>query len=109
MLKACRREMRNVFVLHRIAFRTELLNRYRHIHRVPGDDSIGEQIETPGLVGLFFLLLATNRALVGKEEELTQRMEGFAFVELGVDAPSVGLILQIAQDKDGLNQSAIIR
>jgi hypothetical protein len=45
------------------------------------------------LVGLFFLLFTTNRALVGKEEELAQRVQGFAFVELGIDAPPVGLIL----------------
>jgi Uncharacterized conserved protein (COG2071) len=44
MFKACRREMSNVFVPHWIAFRPELPNRCCHIHRVPGDDSIGEQM-----------------------------------------------------------------
>ena len=85
--------MRDVFVPHRIAFRPKLFNRRRHIHGIPGDDGIGEQIETPGLIGLFFFLLAPDRAFVGKEEELPQRMEGFAFIELRVDTPPIGFIL----------------
>lgn len=66
--------MRHIFFPHWIAFRPELVYDRRHIHRVPDDHGIREQIQTAGLIGLVLLLFAPNRALVGKEQKLPQRV-----------------------------------
>ena len=62
---------------------------------------------TPGLIGLIFGLVSPNVALIGKEEKLPERMQGFPLVELGVNAPSIIRALQIAKDEEGLHQTTI--
>ena len=84
--------MGNIFVPHGIPFRPELLDRRRHVDRVPGDHGIGQQVQAPRLVRLLLLLLPPDRALVGEEQELPQGVQGLALVELGVDPPAVGFV-----------------
>ena len=65
-----------------------------------GLNGVRDEIEAPRLVGLGFLLLPANDAFVGHEEKIPERVQGFAFVELGIDPPAVVFILQVAQDKE---------
>jgi hypothetical protein len=100
--------MGDVLLKHQIAFPFELFNRGGHIHRVPYDHCISEQMQTARLICLLLFLFAANRALIGKEEKLPQGMQRFTFIELGVDASPLLLILQIAQNEDGLYHPAIL-
>src|SRR5262245_15796034 len=100
--------MSDIFSTHQMTVRSELINRRGHIHRVPRDHSIGEQIETAGLIGLFLFLLAANRPLVGKEEKFPQGVQCLTFIELRVNTPTIRLILQIAEDEERLNQPSIL-
>ena len=65
MLITGRREMSDILVVYRIAVRAELLNRGGHIHRVPHDDRIRQEMQTTRLIRLLLLLLTANRALIG--------------------------------------------
>jgi len=49
----------DIFILHRVAFYSQLLNRRRHVNRIPDYDRIGEQMETARLIRLSVFLLAT--------------------------------------------------
>src|SRR3989442_16003372 len=99
--------MHEITVCYCMPFRSQVRNRIHHIDRVPGHYGIGHQIETTGLVGLIFGLVAPNVALIGKEEKLPERMQGFPLVELGVNAPSIIRALQIAKDEEGLHETTI--
>jgi hypothetical protein len=71
----------------------------------PGHYWIGHKIETTGLVGLISCLMSLNVALIGKEEKLSECMQGLPFVKLCVDASSIVRALQIAQDEKGLHKA----
>src|SRR5215471_10257101 len=45
------REIGQVFLLHGIALRAQLVQRRLHIHRIPDDHGIGDHVETHGLIG----------------------------------------------------------
>ena len=59
------------------------------------------------LIGLGFILLAADHPFVSHKEKIAQRVQGFAFVELGIDPPPIVCALQIAQDKERFDQAAI--
>src|SRR5579859_5816267 len=99
--------MYKITVCYRMPLRSQVRDRIHHIDRVPGYDGIDHQIETTGLVGLIFGLVPPNVALIGKEEKLPERMQGFPLIELRVDAPPIVRALQIAQDEEGLHQATI--
>jgi hypothetical protein len=92
----------------RRAFLRQRIEHPLHIERIPHHDCIRQQIQTLGLIGLGFLLPATDNALIGKEQKAAQGMQGFAFVELSIDRAPIGLILQVTQDEEGLNEPAIL-
>lgn len=107
MLETCWGQVDDIFVPHRVAFRSQLVNRSRHIHRIPRDHGIGKQIQASSLIGLGLFLFATERATVGEEEKLPQGMERFTFVELGMDPSAVFLAFEIAQQEDRLDEPAL--
>jgi hypothetical protein len=51
VFEPCRREMRQIVFLHRVVFGTELVQRRLHIHRIPDDHGVRDEIEAPRLVG----------------------------------------------------------
>ena len=83
MFEARWREMGQVLLLHGIALSAELVQHRLHVYRIPDDHGIGDHVETHRLIGLGFLLLATNHPFVRHEEKIAQGMQGFAFIELG--------------------------
>jgi hypothetical protein len=107
MLKAGRREMGHIVLLNGAAVSTEGVEHGLHVYRILDDDRIGDQVETHRLVGLGFLLFATDDAFVGYKEKLAQSVQGFAFIELGIDLAPIVFTLEIAEDKERLDQAAI--
>src|SRR5713226_49121 len=99
--------MHEITVCYRMPLRSQVRNGIRHVDRVPGHYGIGHQIETTGLVGLIFGLVSPNVALIGKEEKLSECMQGFPFVQLCVDASAIVRTLQIAQDEERLHEAAV--
>ena len=88
-------------------FRPQVCKRIRHVDGVPGHYCIGHKIETTGLVGLIFGLVPPNVTLIGKEEKLSECMQGLPFVQLCVDASSIVWVLQIAQDEERLHEATV--
>ncbi len=86
----------------------ELIEYRGHIDRIPGKHGIGDHIETTGLIHLFVFLLPANLPSVCEEEEPPQGMERLAFVQLGVDSTPEFFTLQIAQNKDRLDQPPVL-
>ena len=66
--------VREVTVVHGIAFLLELGDDRSHVDRIPNDHGIGHQVETQGLVGQFFRAPAPSLALVGHHQEGPQIM-----------------------------------
>src|SRR2546427_3779172 len=99
--------MGQIVLLHGIPLGAELVQRGLHVDSVPDNDRIGHEVETHRLVGLGFLLFPADHPLVGRKEKIAQRMQGFAFIQLGIDASAIRGVFQVAQDKEGLNQPAI--
>jgi hypothetical protein len=72
--------MCQIVFTHRVIFGTELVQHRLHVHRIPDDHGVRDEIEAPRLVGLGFLFLPANDAFVGHEEKIPERVQGFAFV-----------------------------
>ena len=100
-------EMREIVLLHGEALTAEAVEYRLHVDGIPDHHRVGDEVETHRLVGLGFLLFAADHAFVRHEEKIAQRMQGFAFIELGIDPPPIVLTLQIAQDKERFHQAAI--
>jgi hypothetical protein len=100
MLKAGWGEMRHIFLLNGEARRAEVIEHGLHVHRIPDDDRIRDEIDTHRLVGLRFLLSAADEAFVRHKEKVAEGVQGFAFIELGIDPAPIVFTLQIAQDKE---------
>jgi hypothetical protein len=107
VLEPCGREMRQIVFLYRVIFGTELVQHHLHVRRIPDDHRVCDEIDAPRLVGLGFLLLTANHAFVGHEKKISECVQKFAFIELGIDPPAVVFTLQVAQDKERLDQAAI--
>jgi len=107
MLEPRGREMRQIVLLHGQALRVELVQHRLHIHRVPDHYCIRHQIETQCLVRLGFLLFAADDPFIGDKKKITERVEGFPFVELGIDPSAVVGVFQVAQDEECLEESSI--
>jgi hypothetical protein len=56
---------------------------------------------------LGFLLFPANDAFVRHEEKIAQGMQGFPFVELGIDAASIVFTLEVTEDEKRFDQAAI--
>src|SRR4051812_21426396 len=80
----------------------ESLDRRCHGDRVPRDHTVGQQVQAHRLVHLFLLLPPPDLAPAGEEQELPQRVQGLALVNLGVDPPPELFALQVSQDEDRL-------
>src|SRR5262245_36979673 len=107
VLEPCRGEMREIVLLHWEALTAEAVEYRLHVDSIPDHHRVGDEVKTHRLVSLGFLLFAADYALVRHEEKIAQRMQGFAFIELGIDPPPIVLTLQIAQDKERFHQTAI--
>jgi hypothetical protein len=68
---------------------TEVVEHRLDIHGISHHHGIGQEIETHCLIRLGFLVFAANDAHVGDEEEIPQGVEGFTFIELGIDTAAV--------------------
>ena len=101
--------MSQIGVLNRMPVDAKPVDRCRHIDRVPRDHRVGQEVQAGRLVHLFFLLLPPDLAPVGKEQELSQGVQRFPLVELGVDPAPELLALQIPQDEDRLDQTAVFQ
>ena len=64
----CGPDMREITVLHRIAFLLELVHHGCHVDRIPDNDGIGDQIETQGLMGEGLPVALPELALVGHDQ-----------------------------------------
>ena len=62
-----RPDMGEVALVHRVALPFKLCNGFGHVHGIPYDDSIGNQIEATGLIDEFVAAFATQLPLVGPE------------------------------------------
>src|SRR5712692_903445 len=107
MCVQCWGEMDEITVCYCMPLGSQIRNSIHHIGRVPGHYRIGHQIETAGLIGLIFGLMPPNVSLIGEKEKLPKGMECLPLVQLGVNAPSILGVFQIAQDEEGLHQTAI--
>ena len=93
MLEPRRREVHQIFLLHWGALCTELIKYRLHVHRIPDDHGIGDQIETHRLVGLGLLLFAANHAFIRHEEKIAYQYVrcladfGFRRVSLNIWGP----------------------
>jgi hypothetical protein len=99
--------MRQIVLLYGVALGTELVQDRLHIHRIPDNDRVRDEIETHRLISLGFFLLAANHPFVSHEEKISERMEGFPFVELGIDPSTVIGVFQVAEDKERLNKPTV--
>jgi hypothetical protein len=99
--------MGQILFHHRISLRLELVEHGLHVHGIPDDHRIGHQVETHRLIGLGLLLFAANDAFIRHEEKIAQGMQGFPFVEVGIDASAIVFTLEIAENKERFDQAAI--
>jgi hypothetical protein len=99
--------MRQILFRYRIPLRLELIEHGLHVPRIPDNHRISHQIEAHRLIGLGFLLFAANHTFIRHEEKIAQRVQGFPFVELGIDASAIVFTLVVAEDKKRFDQVAI--
>jgi len=104
---ASRREVGQIVRVDREPLGAQLFDGGMHVHRIPDHDGIGQQVQAASLILLFFLVFAADFAFVGDHQEPAQGMQRLAFVELGMDTAAQGLVVQIAQDKQGLDQASV--
>jgi hypothetical protein len=81
--------MREVLLLYGTAFTSELLHNRCHVDRISANHSIGDQVETQGLMREVRRALPSELAFVGHHQEGAQIMQGLAFIELSGDAATV--------------------
>ena len=87
-------EMDQVFFLHRIPLMLDGIQSSLHGDGMPNNDSVRQEIQAPRLMGLAVLILLRHRPFACKEAKWPQIMELFACVELRMDTPALGFILQ---------------
>ena len=74
---------------------------------VPGDDGVGEEGDAFALEVLVFGTSPSQFPLVSEDELPAERVEGFAFVELAVDASAVLLVVEVAKQGDGFDDPPV--
>jgi len=77
-----RRDVSQVVIVDSKALSSGGLERFGHVHRVPGDDRVGRQVQAEHLRRLVFELRATDLALIGEEQEAPEVVELLALVQL---------------------------
>ena len=55
-----------ITVLHRIALAFELFDHSRHVHGIPENDGIGDEVETTGLMDELFPSFATQTGMTNE-------------------------------------------
>src|SRR6266567_1491007 len=99
--------MDEITVCYCMPLGSQIRNSIHHVGRVPRHYRIGYQVETAGLIGLIFGLMPPNVSLIGEKEKLPESMQCLPLVKLGMNAPPIIGVFQIAQDEEGLHQAAI--
>ena len=79
-------------LVDRVTFPFELCHGFRHVHGVPYDDGMGDQIEATGLLDAFVATFAAPLALVGDHEGRAQIVKGLTFVELAHDPTPIIIV-----------------
>ena len=74
MLKTRRRKMREIRLVYGVALAAQLVQRGLHVDRIPDDHRIGDHIETHGLIGLGFVLLASNHPFIPDKQKIAERV-----------------------------------
>src|SRR5215467_16162529 len=98
MGKSRRPQMDKVFLLDRISRTAQGIQCGLHIHRVPNNHRIRQQIEARRLVALSLLIFLRHHALTCKEEKFPQIVQFLTFVELSTNTLAQGVIVEVAQD-----------
>src|SRR5271169_3403250 len=84
---------------------TELLGDAAHVYGVPDQHGIGEQAEAAGLVHDLLVVAGAEVALVGEEDPSGEDVAELTAVELQLDGLAQRLLVDVAQDLDGLDQT----
>ena len=64
--------------------------------------------QQPTIFRLSVVVPPTDLPVVGVVGLASQRVDGFAFVELGVDPAAVFFVVEVPQDRDGLDDPAVL-
>src|SRR5271165_5224539 len=94
-----------VLVVHRMAGGAELPGDAAHVHGVPDQHGIGEQAEAAGLVHDLLVVAGAEVALVGEKDPSGEDVAELAAVELQLYGLAQRLLVDVAQDMDGLDQA----
>ena len=100
--------MGKISLVEGIAFLFELLNRRGHIHGIPDNDGIGDQIQATGLMSQHRTTGMTQVALIRDQQERSEVMQRLAFVQLPQDPPPLLLIGIPPHDVQGARQPSIL-
>jgi hypothetical protein len=100
--------MDKVFLLDWISRTAQGIQCGLHIHRMPDNHRIRQQIEARCLVALALLIFLCHHALTCKEEKFPQIMQFLAFVELGTNTLAQGVIVKVTQDEKRLDKPPIL-
>ena len=84
--------MQQVLVLHLLPLLLKLLHNFFHIHSIPNDDRICDQVETAHLIAKLLVRLPANFPLVGVIEVRSQTMQSLPFIQLSIDSATVGFV-----------------
>jgi hypothetical protein len=72
--------MREIGLVEQIAFLLELCDSRGHIHGIPDNDGIGDQIQAIGLMSQHLTTGTTQMPLVRDHQECSEVMQCLAFV-----------------------------
>lgn len=76
------------------------------VDRIPDEHGIREEAEATRLVHDFLVVPEAECALVGEEQPFGKRVTELAAVELKLNRPAERLLVNVAEDVDGLNEAA---
>jgi len=96
----------DVGVLDVVAVETELGQGGVEIAGVPQDDGIEDEAKRTELAFLAFAVALAQLAALTVEDLAGDSMAGFDAVELGEDAPPVGLVVEVGKQVEGLGDPA---
>jgi len=96
----------DVGVLDGVAVEAELGQGGVEVADVPQDDGIEDEAKRTELAFLAFAVALAQLAALTVEDLAGESMAGFDAVELGEDAPPVGLVVEVGKQVEGLGDPA---
>lgn len=85
-------QVHEVFIFHYLLLVLKLLQNFFHVHCVPNNDRICDQVEAAYLVAKLLIRLSPNFTLIGIEKVRPQAMQGFPLVQLSIDSATIGFV-----------------